>query len=280
MKNSKARKNIFVVIKVIILSFLSLIFLMPVYYLVINSFKPLSEIMLSFVNLPKAFTLENYIGAWGKIDYLRIFGNTLFLTVGAVVITVLFASFAGYKLQRTHGRVSNFIFIFLAVGLLVPFTVIMVPMSQLFGRLGINNNLPVLIFVYAAIYMPMMIYVYRGYCKTIPVELDEAAKIDGCNQFQTFVMIILPLSKTILVSMAVLAAVWTWNDLVVALIAIDDSNLMTITRRVNNFIGFQSGTQWDFFTAAVSLSMVPIMILYAFLQKYIQNSVTSGAIKG
>ena len=236
--------------------------------------------MLSFVALPKTFTLQNYVGAWNKIDYLRIFGNTLFLTVGAVIITLLFSSFAGYKLQRTRGKLSKIIYVFLAIGFLVPFTVIMVPMSQLFGTLGINNNLPVLIFVYSAIYMPMMIYIYRGYCKTIPAELDEAAKIDGCNQFQTFIMIISPLSKTILVSMAVLVAVFTWNDLVVALIALDDSNLMTITRRVNNFVGFQSGTQWDFFTAAVALSMVPIIILYVFLQKYIQNSVTSGAIKG
>ena len=164
--------------------------------------------------------------------------------------------------------------------MLIPFTVIMVPMSQLFNTMGITNNLPALLFVYAAIYMPMMISIYIGYCKGLPVELDEAAMIDGCNQFQVFTKIILPLSKPILVTIAVLSAVSTWNELVVELIAVDASPLMNITRRVNNFIGVTNSKQWDFFTAAVALSMIPIIILYAVLQKQIQKSITAGAVKG
>lgn len=255
-------------------------FLLPIYYLVINSFKPLKEILLSFIGLPKNPSLDNYVKAFERLNYSRIFLNTLFLTGGSVVVTVLFSSLAGYKLQRTKGKVSSFLYAFFAFGMLIPFTVIMVPMSQLLAKLGLNNNLPALIFVYSAIYMPMMISIYVGYCKTLPVELDEAAMIDGCNQFQIFTRIILPLSKPIMVTIGVLSAVSTWNDLVVELIAVDEAALMNITRRVNNFIGFMSGTQWDFFTAAVVLSMIPIVVVYAFLQKYVQGSITSGAIKG
>ena len=156
----------------------------------------------------------------------------------------------------------------------------MVPLSQILGKLGINNNLPGLLFVYCAMYIPMMTFVYSGYCDSISEQLDEAATIDGCNQFQVFFHVILPLTKPILVTMAVLAAVWTWNDLLVALIAIDQMPLMTLTRRIQNFIGFQSGTEWDFFTASVTLAMVPIIVLYGFLQQYVQSGITAGAVKG
>ena len=273
-------KKVGQIVAIIILVLCSIVFLLPIFYLFINSFKSMEEIMRSFIALPTSWTLDNYINAWKQIDYPKIFLNTLFLTVGSVVITVLFSSLAGYKLQRTKGRLSQFLKIFFAFGMLIPFTVIMVPMSQLFNTMGITNNLPALLFVYAAIYMPMMISIYIGYCKGLPVELDEAAMIDGCNQFQVFTKIILPLSKPILVTIAVLSAVSTWNDLVVELIAVDASPLMNITRRVNNFIGVTNSTQWDFFTAAVALSMIPIIILYAVLQKQIQKSITAGAVKG
>lgn len=273
------KKKVYGVIKIALIVLACVVFLLPIYYLVINSFKPLKDILLSFTAFPKSLTFDNYVGAARKINYLQIFGNTLFLTVGSVLITLMFSTLAGYKLQRTHGRLSNLVRGYLSLGLMVPFAVIMVPLSQIIGRMGLNNNLAGLAFVYAAMYMPMMIFVYSGYCKNISYELDEAAIIDGCNQLQVFVWIILPLTKPIIVTMAVLAAVWTWNDLLVALISIDDLQLMTLTRRIQNFIGFQSGTEWDFFTAAVSLSMLPIIVLYAFLQKRVQAGLTSGAIK-
>ena len=275
-KSRKAAETI----KVIILILCCILFLLPVYFLVMNSFKSLNEILISFISLPKQFTLRNYAGAMEKINYLRTFGNTLFLTVGSVLLTLIVCSLAGYKIQRTRSKISKIAKSYMAIGQMVPFAVIMVPLSQILGKLGINNNLPGLLFVYCAMYIPMMTFVYSGYCDSISEQLDEAATIDGCNQFQVFFHVILPLTKPILVTMAVLAAVWTWNDLLVALIAIDQMPLMTLTRRIQNFIGFQSGTEWDFFTASVTLAMVPIIILYGFLQKYVQSGITAGAVKG
>ena len=267
-------------IKVVVIVLCCILFLLPVYFLIMNSFKSLNEIMISFISFPKQFTLRNYVGAMEKINYLRTFGNTLFLTVGSVILTLIVCSLAGYKIQRTKSKLSKISKSYLAIGQMVPFSVIMVPLSQILGKLGINNNLPGLLFVYCAMYIPMMTFVYSGYCDSISEQLDEAATIDGCNQFQVFFHVILPLTKPILVTMAVLAAVWTWNDLLVALIAIDQMPLMTLTRRIQNFIGFQSGTEWDFFTASVTLAMVPIIILYGFLQKYVQSGITAGAVKG
>ena len=267
-------------IKVIVLILCCILFLLPVYFLVMNSFKSLNEILISFISLPKQFTLRNYAGAMEKINYLRTFGNTLFLTVGSVLLTLIVCSLAGYKIQRTRSKISKITKSYMAIGQMVPFAVIMVPLSQILGKLGINNNLPGLLFVYCAMYIPMMTFVYSGYCDSISEQLDEAATIDGCNQFQVFFHMILPLTKPILVTMAVLAAVWTWNDLLVALIAIDQMPLMTLTRRIQNFIGFQSGTEWDFFTASVTLAMVPIIVLYGFLQQYVQSGITAGAVKG
>lgn len=267
-------------IKVVVIVLCCILFLLPVYFLVMNSFKSLNEILISFISFPKQFTLRNYAGAMEKINYLRTFGNTLFLTVGSVILTLIVCSLAGYKIQRTKSKLSKISKSYLAIGQMVPFSVIMVPLSQILGKLGINNNLPGLLFVYCAMYIPMMTFVYSGYCDSISEQLDEAATIDGCNQFQVFFHVILPLTKPILVTMAVLAAVWTWNDLLVALIAIDQMPLMTLTRRIQNFIGFQSGTEWDFFTASVTLAMVPIIVLYGFLQQYVQSGITAGAVKG
>lgn len=267
-------------IKVVVIVLCCILFLLPVYFLIMNSFKSLNEIMISFISFPKQFTLRNYVGAMEKINYLRTFGNTLFLTVGSVILTLIVCSLAGYKIQRTKSKLSKISKSYLAIGQMVPFSVIMVPLSQILGKLGINNNLPGQLFVYCAMYIPMMTFVYSGYCDSISEQLDEAATIDGCNQFQVFFHVILPLTKPILVTMAVLAAVWTWNDLLVALIAIDQMPLMTLTRRIQNFIGFQSGTEWDFFTASVTLAMVPIIVLYGFLQQYVQSGITAGAVKG
>lgn len=275
-KSRKAAETI----KVIVLILCCILFLLPVYFLVMNSFKSLNEILISFISLPKQFTLRNYAGAMEKINYLRTFGNTLFLTVGSVLLTLIVCSLAGYKIQRTRSKISKITKSYMAIGQMVPFAVIMVPLSQILGKLGINNNLPGLLFVYCAMYIPMMTFVYSGYCDSISEQLDEAATIDGCNQFQVFFHVTLPLTKPILVTMAVLAAVWTWNDLLVALIAIDQMPLMTLTRRIQNFIGFQSGTEWDFFTASVTLAMVPIIVLYGFLQQYVQSGITAGAVKG
>lgn len=268
------------IIKVVVLIVCCILFLLPVYFLVMNSFKPLKEILTSFTALPNAFSLDNYIGAAGKINFGRIIVNTLILTVGSTLVTLIVATLAGYKLQRTKGKASNAVRIYFMAGMMIPFAVIMVPLSQIIGKSGITNNLVGLFFVYAAEYIPMMIMIYSGYCKSIPYELDEAATIDGCNQLQVFTKVILPLTMPMLVTMAVLAAVWTWNDLLVTLIAIDDMAKMTLTRRIQNFIGFQSGTEWDFFTAAVSLEMIPIIVVYFFLQKKIQAGLTSGAVKG
>lgn len=277
MKKKKTKVEI---VKIVVLVILCVIFLMPIFYLVMNSFKSLPEILTSFTAFPTVFTLDNYIGAAERINFLQVFINTLILTVGTTIITVFAAALAGYKLQRTKGRISGAFRAYFMMGLMIPFAVIMVPLAQVIGRMGITNNLVGLFFVYTAQYIPMMVMIYSGYCKTVPLELDEAATIDGCNSFQTFTKVILPLTTPMLVTMAVLAAVWTWNDLLVALISINDMNMMTLTRRVQNFIGFQSGTEWDFFTAAVSLDMIPIIVVYIFMQKKIQAGLTSGAVKG
>lgn len=277
MKKKKTKVEI---VKIVVLVILCVIFLMPIFYLVMNSFKSLPEILTSFTAFPTVFTLDNYIGAAERINFLQVFINTLILTVGTTIITVFAAALAGYKLQRTKGKISGAFRAYFMMGLMIPFAVIMVPLAQVIGRMGITNNLVGLFFVYTAQYIPMMVMIYSGYCKTVPLELDEAATIDGCNSFQTFTKVILPLTTPMLVTMAVLAAVWTWNDLLVALISINDMNMMTLTRRVQNFIGFQSGTEWDFFTAAVSLDMIPIIVVYIFMQKKIQAGLTSGAVKG
>jgi raffinose/stachyose/melibiose transport system permease protein len=264
-----------------ILIVIGIIFLIPIYYLVINSFKPKSEILFSFISMPKNFTIMNYINAWRRINYPAIFMNTLFLSSGSTFLTLLFSSLCGYKLQRTVSKISRVIYYYFLFGLIIPFTVIMVPISMLMlGQLKMGNNLWALLVLYAALFMPLTVFIYHGYCKTVPRELDEVAEIDGCGPLRTFFQIILPLTGPILVSIAILSFLWIWNDFVVVLITLDDPALATITRRMNNFVGQFTGAEYDYFTAIVILSMLPILVLYAALQKYVMQGMLSGALKG
>lgn len=278
MKRSNRLKQVLILVFLIIAG---VIFLAPVYFIVMNSFKPYAEIMTSFISLPKTISFHNYIAAWDRIDYPRIFGNTVFLSVGAMIVTILFSSMAGYKLQRTKTKLSKGVFYYFLFGMIIPFPVVMVPMAQMMlSQMKIGNNLPIIVFVYAALFMPHTIFIFYGYCKTLPKELDEAAMIDGCGPIRMYTRIIFPLSGTILVSIAVLSFLWTWNDFLVALITIDKAEMATITRRMNNFIGMFNASEWDFFTAAVTMSMLPVIVLYACLQKYVQSGILAGAIKG
>ena len=277
----RVRQLLLQVITIVFLGLLGLFVLSPIYFLVINSLKPFSEIVTSFTALPKALTFDNYPMVWERMHYEITFLNTAYLALGSAVVTIIFGAMAGYRLQRSNNRLSRFLLLFIICGLIIPFQVIMVPMTQMMTQiLQLNNNLHALIFLYAGLYMPTSVFIFHGFSKTIPRELDEVAMIDGSGPFRTFFQIIFPLLAPAISTMAVFTVVWTWNDLLVAMLMIDDQAYMTLTRRQAAFIGYYSGSEWDFFVTSLFMSSLPIMIFYACLQKYVQKGLVSGAVKG
>ena len=245
---------------------LALICLSPFYIIIVNSFKTKGELFESTLALPEKFNLDNYTRAWEQLDFIKVLGNSLFITVISIVFIVLFASMAAWMLQRTNSKISNMILFIFISSMLVTFQSIMLPLINIMGKLNIGFG------------SASAIFLYHGFVKSIPKELDEAALIDGCSKWQTFRYIIFPLLKPISITVAILNTVWIWNDFLLPSLVINQAGTRTIPLSMFFFFG-QYTKQWDLALAGLVLTIIPVLIFYFFAQKHIIKSVTVGSIK-
>ncbi len=258
---------------------LAVFYLSPLYVLFINSFKTQKGIYLDTIKFPKGdyFTLANYPEAIERMGYIKAFTNSFLITVIATVLLVFFSSMAAWVLVRYKNKVSSIIFTAFAVAMLIPFQCVMLPLLSTASSLKMLNPVG-LVFMYIGFGSSLNIIMFHGFIKSIPLELEEAALLDGCSMFQTFFIIILPLVKTIAVTVAVLNAMWIWNDFLLPQLIINKPEWQTIPLRTFLFFG-QFSKRWDLATAALLMGMVPIIIFYLFMQKHIVKGITDGAIK-
>ena len=254
---------------------LALICLSPFYIIIVNSFKTKGELFESTLALPEKFNLDNYTRAWEQLDFIKVLGNSLFITVISIVF--IFASMAAWMLQRTNSKISNMILFIFISSMLVTFQSIMLPLINIMGKLNLLN-VPGIIFMYIGFGSASAIFLYHGFVKSIPKELDEAALIDGCSKWQTFRYIIFPLLKPISITVAILNTVWIWNDFLLPSLVINQAGTRTIPLSMFFFFG-QYTKQWDLALAGLVLTIIPVLIFYFFAQKYIIKSVTVGSIK-
>jgi raffinose/stachyose/melibiose transport system permease protein len=185
---------------------------------------------------------------------------------------------AGYILVRTPGRISWLIFVVIVSSMIIPFHSIMIPLIIVIKSLGLSNSIPGIIFVYWGLGCNFAIFLYHGFVKTIPRELEESAVIDGCTPFQTFFRIVLPLLAPVTSTILVLDALWIWNDFLLPLLMLQRKAVKTIPLSQYVFFG-QYYSEWGLALAGLTLAVVPIIIFYVFMQKYIVKGITAGAIK-
>ncbi|WP_046178425.1 carbohydrate ABC transporter permease [Domibacillus tundrae] len=262
----------------IVLTLFAVVSFFPIYMSVVNSFKTQGEIFDSVLALPENFSLDNYIGVFQELNLLSSAWNTLIVTVVGLAGIVFCGSLAGYKLARTSGKLSNFIFLMFVASMLVPFHSIMITLSQMAKGVGAQGSLIGLGFIYIGLGVNMSVFLYHGFVKAIPKELEEAAKIDGCNDFQIFTKIIFPLLKPITATILVLNVLWLWNDFLLPLIMLTDVNNYTLMLSINMLFG-QYAADWPKILAALVLTALPVVVFYAFFQKYILEGIADGAIK-
>jgi raffinose/stachyose/melibiose transport system permease protein len=186
---------------------------------------------------------------------------------------------AGWKLCRTKSKLSTFLLSLFVFSMLIPFSSIMMPLYKIILTLGIKNSLVGLSFVYIGIGASMAIFLYNGFIKSIPIELEESVAIDGCNSFQTYIFIIFPLLKTITATICITNVIWIWNDFLLPLITISDNKKYTLLLSTNTLFG-QYSSDWTAILSALILASIPVIIFYAILQKNIIHSISEGAIKG
>ncbi|MFB9761850.1 carbohydrate ABC transporter permease [Ectobacillus funiculus] len=257
---------------------IGLVFLVPFYYVVSNSLKSFSEILMNTSALPSVLQFKNYINAFQQMDYLKVFMNSLMITVASNILIVVFCSMAAYMLVRTKKKISNIIFMTFVAAMVIPFQSIMIPLVKVAGSFGLLNSLWGLIFMYLGFGSGMAIFLYHGFMKGIPVELEEAAIIDGCSPFGVFWRIVFPLLKPITVTIVILNSLWIWNDFLLPMLVLQDPELRTIPLATFFFFG-QYTKQWDLALAALVISIIPLLIFFFSMQKHIIKGITSGSIK-
>lgn len=256
----------------------AIIFLTPFYIVLINSFKTQKGFLLDVLGFPgQYFTLNNYPEAFQKLDFIKTFTNSLYITVLAVCLIIIFASMAAWMLVRTKTKISMFIFLMFSTAMLVPFQSIMLPLVRIMGKLNLLNPAGI-IFMYLGLGAPLSIMLYHGFVKSIPVEIEEAAIIDGCGKLATFWRVVFPLLKPISVTVAILNAMWIWNDFLLPQLTINRKEWQTIPLKMFYFFG-QFAKRWDLGLAGLVLAMLPIVIFYLAVQKYIIKGVMQGSIK-
>lgn len=276
----KKRKSISSVILTVAGLFLSIIFLSPILILLCNSFKSLKNIYLDVLAFPNADTLilDNYPEAFEKLDFVHSFMNSLVITVVSTAIIVLFCSMAAWVLVRYKTRTSKILFLIYAAATLIPFQCVMLPLVRLMDMMHMMNRQG-LVLMYLGFGSSMSIILFHGFIKNVPLELEESARIDGCNMVQTFFFIVLPLLKPIMVTVAILNAMWIWNDFLLPQLMINKSGWQTLPLKTFLFFG-QFSKKWDLATAGLIMCMIPIIIFYILCQKHIVKGVTDGAVKG
>ncbi|MBP2099613.1 carbohydrate ABC transporter permease [Enterococcus rivorum] len=274
MKLQKQRKALLVKIAGVALT---IMWLYPFYLIVINSFKTKAEIFKNTLNVPQNFTTENYPVAFEKLDFFRSAFNSVMITAISLFVVVICTSMAAYALSRNKSKLSNSIYFVIAIGLLIPFQAIMIPLISFFGKANLLNR-PGLIVMYLGLASSMAIFLYFGALRGIPQSLDEAATIDGASKFQIYWYIILPLLKPTTVTVIVLNAIWFWNDYLLPSLVINKEGMYTIPLKMFYFFG-QYSKQWHLALAALFIAIIPIIILYVFLQKYIIKGISDGAVK-
>ena len=257
---------------------LAAFFIFPILLLFINSFKSLKEIYMSVLQLPETLNLDNYISAFKELDYLNAIKNSLIVTCTVTAANVICCSMAAWVLVRYKTKTSKLIFTIFSVAVLVPFQCVMLPLLAEMGKLNMIN-MPGLMLVNLGFGSSMSIILFHGFMKNVPVELEEAAAIDGASQPRIFFTIVLPLIKGIAVTVAILNVMSLWNDYLLPSLTINRSGTQTLPLRTYLFFGAYT-KKWNLGSAALVMAIIPVIIFYVLCQKHIIKGVTEGAVKG
>lgn len=252
----------------------------PIYFIVITSLKSNQEFFVNLFGLPRQMLVENYATAWevGKLG--KYFGNSVLVTVSSVLLTTLLSVFAGYALAKLHIPKANAIMSGLMVFNFIPGIAIYISLYAFMARIGLTGSHFTLILPYVAWQIPFSMYIMKQYFETIPTELLESGRIDGCGELQMFVRVILPLVTPALATIIVFTFIGNWGELMWASITTAANiRMMTLPVGLLNFRS-EMGVQWGQYTAGVAMVTIPLMLVFAYFQKYFVAGLTNGAVKG
>lgn len=265
------------IIKGVLFWVLSLIVIVPFLIVVFNAFKTQPEAINMALSLPDEWHFENFATVWEDGDILHALKNSLILSVSSVAVTVMCSSMCAYVISRNRTRFNRLIYVFFAMGLMVP--VSNVTIVKVLRVMGLYNTLPGTILVFIALIMPLSVFLYYGFIAGIPRELDEAAIVDGAGAVRIFVQVIFPLLKPATVTVIMINFLNVWNDFQIPLYTLPDPDKAVIVQKVYNFFGTYTAS-WNLVSVTIIYAILPILIVYLFGQKYIISGMTAGSVKG
>jgi raffinose/stachyose/melibiose transport system permease protein len=276
----KAKQRVMTNTLVVVMAFIALAYIYPVFLMLINSLKPFREVVTSAIALPKVWAPENYGFVISKMSYVKLFFNTVLITVIGIAGIVFFSSLASYILHRRKNRYTAFARLFIIIPMLIPFQTIMITLLKTMSVLQLSGNKIGLGIQYWGFGIPMAAFIYFNFMSTIPRELDESSYIDGAGTFRTFAQIIFPLLQSVTATVVVLDVMWIWNDFLLPLLMVNRSNeTKTLVLAAYTFVG-QFNTEWHYAMTAMVLTVVPSVVFFIAFQKNIIAGVVAGAVKG
>lgn len=278
------KTNKFVLVTLNVLKWMVLIFfviyaIFPILWLLISSFKTNAELMSDPFGLPAVWQFKNYENALKTANLGILFSNSLIISIVATCLNITLAGMISYCISRFQFKGKEVIFVMFSAGILVPLNALMVPYFTIINKMGLYDKHIGLIIVYTAIGIPLSTFIVRGFMNGIPKEIEEAATIDGCGFFRRFFQIILPLSKTGLVTAATFQFLTCWNEFVYSMLLTSSTQVRTIQLGIRYFTN-QFSTDFVSMYAAIIISIIPSIICYMLFQEQIISGLTSGAVKG
>ncbi len=265
----------------IILVALAIVFLAPIFIVLYNSFKGKLYISRSPFSLPTVGTfsgIDNYISGIEKTGFIAAFGYSLFITIFSTAAIVLFTSMTAWFITRVKSKFTSFLYYLFVLSMIVPFQMVMFPMSKVANMLSLDNPLGIII-IYLGFGAGLSVFMFSGFVKSIPIDIEEAAMIDGCTPIKTFFLIVLPLLKPIAITIAILNVMWIWNDYLLPYLLLG-TEYKTLPIAVQYLRGGYGAVDMGAMMAVLVLAIIPIVIFYLVCQKHIIEGIAAGAVKG
>lgn len=264
----------------VVFSLAALLFLLPVLILIVTSLRSDPDFLTRGVfSFPRSLRLENFTDAWNIGAFATTYKNSALITFVKVPLGLLVSALAAYPLAKMRFRFDNALFIFFVAGLAVPIHVALLPLFIIERHIGLLGSLWALLLPYIAFGLPFQIFVLRGFMRLIPSEIVEAARVDGAGDLLIFVRLMIPLVAPALATLAIIDAVATWNEFLMALVLLPDANTRTLPLGLLNFFTQFSGS-YTKLSAGLVIAIVPLLIVYIFLQRYLVSGLAGGAVKG
>lgn len=279
---SKKNKNLLSTIGTIFFSILCLLYVFPIVVIVINAFKKKVYINDQPFSIPNEETysgFKNFMEAINKYEFIKAVGWTVFITVASVAVILLCTSMCAWYITRVKSKFSKVMYFLCVFSMVVPFQMVMFTLSLISNRLRLDSPFG-LIIVYLGFGAGLAVFMFCGFVKSIPVEIEEAAMIDGCTPLETFFMVVLPIMKPTYISVGILETMWIWNDFLLPYLVLDVTKYKTISMAIQYMRGSYGRVDMGAIMAALVMAVIPVIVFYLSCQKYIIKGVAAGAVKG